>query len=153
MLKRNKWISLLLILVMIVGLLAVFSGCGKEEQPAEEEMASGAEAVDLNDAEEMGKGDHHFYLIAYDEDGDPSTFSIYTNEKTVGEALDDLGLIEVDEREYGMYVEEVNGVEVNYTEEGQYWAFFVNDEFATDSVDSTEIEEDAVYMFRIEQAW
>lgn len=153
MLKRNKWISLFLIVVMIIGLLAMASGCGKEEQPAEEEDASTAVDVDLDDAEEMGKGEHHFYLIACDEEDDQTAFSIYTNEKTVGEALDDLGLIEVEEREYGMYVEEVNGVEVNYTEKGQYWAFFVNDEFATDSVDSTEIEEDAVYMFRIEQAW
>lgn len=151
MAKRNKWISLLLAAVMMLGLLVVTAGCGKEEQPAEEETA--VSKVDVDDAKEVGEGEHHFYLIACDEDGEETTFSIYTDEETVGDALVDLDLIEVDEREYGMYVEEVNGVEVNYTQDGQYWAFIINDELAPTSVDSTEIEEDAVYMFRIEQAW
>ena len=46
----------------------------------------------------------------------------------------------------------VNGITVDYEEDGAYWAFYIGDEYATTGVDATDIEEGASYSFKIEKA-
>lgn len=151
MIRSKKMLSLILIAALTVMILVMAAGCGKSE-PAEEESAA-VPAAEIRDAEEIGDGAASFYFIATDEDGDEDAFLVHTDEETVGEALEDAGLIETEERDYGMYVAEVNGVEANYTENGEYWALFIDGEYASDSIDSIAIDEDAVYLMRIEKAW
>ena len=79
-------------------------------------------------------------------------FEIHTDKKTVGEALLDVGLIAGEEGEYGLFVKTVNGITVDYEEDGAYWAFYIGDEYATTGVDATDIEEGASYSFKIEKA-
>ena len=72
-------------------------------------------------------------------------------EKTVGDALLELGLVEGDEGAYGLFVKSVNGIVADYDVDKTYWAFYVNGEYAMSGVDVTEIEGDAVYMFKVEK--
>ena len=62
-----------------------------------------------------------------------------------GEALLAEGLIAGSESEYGLYINTVNGIIADWDKDQTYWAFYVNGEYATTGVDSTEITEGATY--------
>ena len=66
-----------------------------------------------------------------DAEGKETVFEVKTDKTTVGEALVEEGLIVGEESEYGLYVKTVNGITVDYGTDGKYWAFYVNDEYAT----------------------
>ena len=55
-----------------------------------------------------------------------------------------------EDSEYGLYVKTVNGVTVDYDQDGKYWAFYVDGEYAATGVDSTDITAGATYTFKAE---
>ena len=73
------------------------------------------------------------------------TFTVHTDETTVGAALLAHGLIAGDESEYGLYVKVVNGITADYDVDQSYWGFYIDGEYAMTGVDSIEITEGAVY--------
>ncbi len=85
-----------------------------------------------------------------DKDGVETLFEIHTDKEIVGEALTELELISGDEGDYGLYVKTVNGITVDYDTDGKYWAFYINDEYASTGVDSTPIAEGESYSFKVE---
>ena len=98
----------------------------------------------------MGEGETSFLFNVVDPEGKESHFEIHTDEKTVGAALLSLGLIAGEDSEYGLYVKTVNGVTVDYDQDGKYWAFYVDGEYAATGVDSTDITAGATYTFKAE---
>ena len=91
-----------------------------------------------------------FTVITTDLDGIETSFEIKTDAKTVGEALVNEGLIKGHTTDYGLYVDEVNGIALDWDKDGKYWAFYINGEYAATGVDVTEIEAGAVYTFKPE---
>ena len=151
--KNHKLLSLILILTLMLGILVRAAGCGISDPVPVDETAAPKADVDLSDARDVGDGETQFYFVAVDRDGDETVYLVHTDEQTVGEALDDEDLIETEERDYGMYVSEVDGEEADYVNEGEYWALFVDGEYCSESIDSLKIDENAVYLMRIEKAW
>ena len=92
-----------------------------------------------------------FKFVVVDADGNETPFEITTEKATVGEALLDEGLIEGTDSAYGLYVTKVNGIEAVYETDGTYWAFYINGEYASTGVDSTNVEDGATYMFKVEK--
>ena len=121
----KKLLSLLLVMVMVLSLVA----CGKE-QP----KATGAS----------------FTVVVADLEGQETTFEYASDKATVGEALIAEGLIEGHETEYGLYVDSVNGVTLDWDKDGKYWAFYIDGEYAMTGVDTTEITDGATYAFKPE---
>ena len=121
----KKLISLLLVMVMVLGLTA----CGNAEP-----KATGAS----------------FTVVVADLEGKETTFEYTSDKATVGEALIAEGLIEGHETEYGLYVDSVNGVALDWDMDGIYWAFYIDGEYAMTGVDATEITEGATYAFKPE---
>ena len=121
----KKLISLLLVMVMVLGLVA----CGSAEP-----KATGAS----------------FTVVVADLEGKETTFAYTSDKATVGEALIDEGLIEGHETEYGLYVDSVNGIALDWDKDGKYWAFYIDGEYAMTGVDATEITEGATYAFKPE---
>ena len=101
-------------------------------------------------AKEVGQGSVSFIFRVTDQYDTSTLYRIYTDEKTVGEALQKLGMISGEESQYGLYVKTVNGITVDYDKDGKYWAFYVDGEYAMSGVDTTEIEEGKVYSFKVE---
>ena len=91
-----------------------------------------------------------FTVIATDLDGKETTFEIKTDAVTVGEALVEEGLIKGHDTEYGLYVDEVNGIALDWDKDGKYWAFYINGEYAQTGVDTTNVEDGAGYTFKPE---
>ncbi len=103
------------------------------------------------DAESLGEGAVQFTFTVVDGDGNETSFDIHTDAETVGAALLEQNLIAGEDSEYGLYVKTVNGITADYDTDGTYWAFYVNGEYAMTGVDSTPVENGAVYAFKVEK--
>lgn len=91
-----------------------------------------------------------FTVVTTDLNGKETTHKIKTDAATVGEALIEEGLIKGHDTEYGLYVDEVNGIALDWDKDGKYWAFYINGEYAQTGVDTTNVEDGAVYTFKPE---
>ena len=91
-----------------------------------------------------------FTVIATDLTGNETTFTIKTDAKTVGEALINEGLIKGHATDYGLYIDEVNGIALDWDKDGKYWAFYIDGEYAQTGVDSTAVKDGAIYTFKPE---
>lgn len=99
----------------------------------------------------LGEGETQFTFDVVDQEGNETQFEIHTDKETVGEALLELGLIAGEEGDYGLYVKTVNGITADYDEDGVYWAFYIDGEYATTGVDATPVKEGETYSFKVEK--
>ena len=127
-------------LILAIGFILSLSACGGKTV---EKAGLWENATYLSDTT-LGEGEKSFTLEVKAGD-EIITFTINTDKTTVGEALQDCKLIEGEQGEYGLYIKKVNGILADYDVDQSYWAFYVNGEYATSGVDTTEIAEDTVY--------
>ena len=160
---RNTTLSRILCMMLIVAMALFTVGCKSDEKetpesgkesnvsaPAEENQGDEAdEDAVASDVTVLGEGKMKFSFTVVDKDGNETKFEIHTDKATVGEALLEHNLIEGEESEYGLYVKKVNGILADYNVDQTYWGFYVNDEYATSGVDSTNIEEGVSYSFKV----
>ena len=147
--KSKRLLSFILCIMLIVAMALITTGCNgskKDEAPAAGTGTDGQAA-----GGEMGEGSTTFPFTVVDKDGNKTEFEIHTEKETVGEALEELGLIAGDEGEFGIYVKTVNGMTFDYDTDGVYWAFYINGEYASTSVDATTITEGDSYAFQVEE--
>ena len=164
--KNKKIQSLLPCMMLIVAMAFTTVGCNTKKDSGVEENAAVVEQTVENNVEEstpaveetvenevqvLGEGETMFLFTVVDKDGNETNFEIHTDKTTVGDALLDLELISGDEGEFGLYVKTVNGITADYDVDQTYWAFYVNGEYAMSGVDTTEIEADASYSFKVEK--
>lgn len=112
--------------------------------------ASTAETGESADVQVLGQGNTQFTFTVTDADNQETVYEIHTDQTVVGDALTELGLIDGEESEYGLYVKTVNGITVDYDTDGKYWAFYVDGEYAQTGVDATDIHPGSTYSFRVE---
>ncbi len=99
----------------------------------------------------LGTGALQFHFNVVDKDKNVTKYVINTDKTIVGDALSELGLIEGDKSEFGLYVKKVNGITADYDTDGTYWAFYENGAYAANGVDKTTVVIDATYEFRVEK--
>ena len=146
--KQTKFLKVLsfVLCIVLVAAMALCTTACSDNKNAEQETVQ-TTAAPNNSVKELGKGAKSFSFSVVDKDGNKTAFLINTDKTTVGDALLELDLIAGDESEYGLYVKTVNGVTLDYDKDQMYWAFFVNGEYATSGVDTTDIDENAEYKF------
>ncbi len=139
----KKTVSFLIVLVLITAVALSAVGC-KDNKKVE---------LKTPETESVSKGDGQttFEFGVVFADGSEKRYTVKTDEKTVGAALLKEGLIEGEDGDYGLYVKTVGGVTADYDTDGTYWAFYVNGEYASSGVDSTEIKSGETYVFKIEK--
>ena len=114
------------------------------------EATPAAETAETAEGQVLGQGQTRFTFTVVDGDGNQTVYEINTDQATVGDALTELGLIDGEDSEYGLYVKTVDGITVDYDTDGKYWAFYVDGEYAQSGVDSTEFTAGSEYSFRVE---
>ncbi|MCM1544161.1 MAG: DUF4430 domain-containing protein [Ruminococcus sp.] len=142
----KKVISVLMCAVLALSVLCT-AGCGNSQTNDAQVSSSETAAKSFKSGSVLGEGSTMFKLAVTDAEGEKSDFEIHTDKKTVGEALEEIGMIAGDPSEYGLYVKTVNGITLDYNKDGKYWSFYVNGAYAEKGVDSTEIETDTEYSF------
>ena len=155
--RVQKFLSLILLLVLIAALALTAVGCDDKKDDAAETTAATTTAVTTTPVDEdaatttdpsvRGEGDTEFIFKVVTKSGEEKTFTVRTDKTIVGDALQEVGLIEGDEDKYGLYVKVVDGERVEYETDGKYWAFYVDGAYALKGVDLTEIEAGKVYSF------
>lgn len=140
MTKNYSFLSLLLLLVLVAAIALCAVSCNNDK------IYDGTE-FKAEEAEKVGKGETEFAFIAQFKDGSCKYYEVKTDKTTVGEALLDEGIIAGEDGAYGLYVKTVAGETLSYEEDGMYWSFYINGEYAMTGVDSTDITEGAVYKF------
>ncbi len=145
--KHNtKRILSVLVCVLLAAALALGTlGC-KAAEPSTEPSA----AVMENGAT-LGTGAAAFTFTVVDPDGKETTVTVKTDKTTVGDALTELGLISGTEGEYGLMVDTINGITLDYNADQMYWAFYIDGEYAMTGVDSTDVVAGSVYTFKAEK--
>lgn len=142
----KKWLSLLLCVVLMAAMALTAAGCSDKT----ESTANDSQII-YTDGEELGQGTKQFALIVADKEGKETHLTIHSDAATVGEALLELGLIQGEQGNYGLYIKSVNGITADYDADGVYWAFYVDGEYAMTGVDAAEITDGAEYALRVEQ--
>ena len=112
-------------------------------------VLTGPESGEGTDSEVtvLGEGATVFQFSVTDMEGTEARYEIHTDKQFVGEALLELGLIEGEDSQYGLYVTTVNGITADWDKDQTYWAFYINGEYAMTGVDATEITEADSYSF------
>lgn len=161
--ERNKKLpSFILCMVLIMTMALFATGCNESTDKGSSTSSSSNKEAETSvqqddsdsiqaDYKQLGEGKTKFMFTVVDGENSETHFEIHTDEKTVGDALSKLGLIEGEESTYGLYVKTVNGITFDYDKDGIYWAFYVNDEYAQTGVDSTPITEGESYSFKAEK--
>lgn len=136
----KRFLALFLSALMLLSLV----GCGGNAG-----QTAGNKVIE--DGATIGEGEKSFVTEVVDADGNTVKFTVQTNEKTVGEALQKLGVIDGEEGDYGLYIKTVNGTTADYNKDGVYWAFYVDGEYAMTGADMTDVVDGTVYTFRVEK--
>ncbi len=141
-------IKLIVCVLLAIVCLFNFTACNKDaEKNGENSGETGGiwENAKYSKDAELGEGEKTVVVEVKAEDK-KVTFTIKTDEKTVGAALAEHELIDGDDGEFGLYVKVVNGITADYDVDKSYWAFYVDGEYATSGVDTTEIKEGVTYQ-------
>jgi len=100
----------------------------------------------------LGEGTVSFPLTVTHLDGTVVEFEVSTDKATVGEALEEVGLIIGEEGPYGLMVTAVNGETLIYDQHKAYWGFYIDGAYATSGVDTTEVTEGCAYALTADKA-
>ncbi|MDR1735147.1 MAG: DUF4430 domain-containing protein [Oscillospiraceae bacterium] len=131
--------------VLAIVLLFSCAACGTngtETIPASTTITGGTDAP-----QPVGEGALRFSFTVTDKDGLITAYLVNTDEKTVGAALIEAGLIDGEQQAFGLMVKSVNGLRADYELDKAYWAFFIDGEYASTGVDVTDIQAGKVYSF------
>ena len=139
--KYSRFLSIILCVVLVAAMALTTAGCGKKEEET---------TTALKDGATLGTGAVSFTLEVVDADAKSIKATIKTDAKTVGEALLDLGVIDGEDSQFGLYVTTVNGVTLDFDKDGKYWAFYIDGEYAMTGVDSKEIVDGTAYKLAAE---
>ena len=133
----------LAIILCITMILTLFAGCSAAPK-------DDAGFTPVTDGQTVGEGSISFPLCIVDKEGNEINITVKTNQDTVGGALMELGIVEGEEGSYGLYVTHVNGIPAIYEEDGTYWAFYINGEYAVTGLELTPIVEGENYKLIVE---
>ena len=129
----KKTAKLLLCTVLVLSMTLCLMSCGKTEGDI------WADALYTEDTE-LGEGSKTL-TVKVEAAEKTVTFTVHTDKPTVGEALQELDIIDGEEGPYGLYVKFVNGIEADYNKNGAYWAFNKDGGYMSTGVDKTEFSD------------
>ena len=149
--NNRKMTSWIICMMLIVSMAFSTIGCSTNEQSENNQPSTEVQNLDATTEQVLGEGQTQFMFTVVDKDGNATNFEIHTDKETVGDALLEVELIAGEESEYGLFVKTVNGITADYDVDQTYWAFYVNDEYASSGVDKTAIEDGKTYSFKVEK--
>ena len=142
----KSMLSFIVCMVLIAAMALFTIGCN--DNPTSSEPTD--TLLDETDIRELGNGATQVSFTVVDQNGKEAHFIIHTDKIILSDALLEHNLIAGEDSEYGLYVKTVNGTTLDYDKDGKYWAFYVNDAYATKGVEKTEIDASAKYCFKAE---
>ncbi len=146
--RFKQSLSFILCIVLIAAMALFAIGCTDNKTTNAPSNLSGVVSQDVGTV--LGNGATKFTFSFVDASGVETTYEINTDKTIVGDALVEHNLISGEQGAYGLYVKTVGGITVDYDTDGKYWAFYVDGQYATEGVDTTNIEAGRKYTFKVE---
>ena len=128
--------------VLALLLLFSFSACGQRKNEDN--------TVHLVSGQTYGTGKYSFDLVVTDPDGVDTMVTVKTDKDTLGDALLQLGIVDGEKSDFGLYVKTVNGITLDYDEDHKYWALYVNGEPVDSGIDATPVTAGDTYTLKAE---
>ena len=134
-------------MALLLTLLVVFAaaGCGAAKGDYD------AQTITVKNGATIGEGSKTLQVEVVDGEGKSVSFTVKTDEKTVGEAMQKLQVLSGEEGPYGLYIKEVNGILADYEKDATYWGFYINGEYAMTGADMTDAVDGDSYLFKVEK--
>lgn len=148
--KFSKILSFVLCFVLVAAIALIGAGCNDKTNSDPSSSNPISSNASSSDDSVLGQGETKFTVNITFKDGSEKTYTVNTDKKTVGEALLDAKLIAGTVGDYGLMVETVDGETVKYADDGKYWAFYIDGQYAMTGVDTTDITAGSVYAFKVE---
>ncbi len=142
----KSMLSFIVCMVLIAAMALFTIGCNDNSTSSDPTDT----ILNETDIRELGDGATQVSFTVVDQNGKEAHFIIHTDKTILSDALLEHDLIAGEDSEYGLYVKTVNGTTLDYNKDGKYWAFYVNDAYATKGVEKTEIDASAKYRFKAE---
>ena len=142
-----KRVLSVVVLLMLVAALALGMTACTNDTVGETSSNSSAQSQ----PQKVGEGATEFAFSVTDKQGATKEFIVCTDKTTVGDALLEVGLIEGEDSAYGLFVKKVDGIVADYDIDKTYWAFYVDGQYASSGVDTTEIVTTNKYSFKVEK--
>ncbi len=151
--NAKKIFAVLVSLMLIAVIAFTMQACTQEKPQSDAETKAPAESTTMPTSPiiNIGEGKTSFLLDVQHKDGSLVKFNVKTDEKTVGEALLSLKVIDGEDGQYGLYIKTVDGETLDYDTDGMYWSFYVGGEYAQKGVDQTDITEGVAYALKAEK--
>lgn len=146
----TKNIPAILNVVLMLMMFFTLVGCSNNQNYEKQWSTKIYESVN-DEIIVLGEGQTKIIFTVVDEKNNETTFEIYTDKETVGDALFEHELIAGEDGDYGLYIRSVNGITAIYEDNQTYWAFYINDEYAMSGVDTTQIEAGTSYALKVEK--
>lgn len=127
------------VIVGLIALVAVIAALAAVFLVFREKPVQGAKAVTIE---------------VIDNEQKSTVYEVHTDAEYLRQAIEETeGLtVEGTESEYGLMVETVNGVTADYTVDGAYWAFYVNDAYCNYGVDEQPVADGDAFQIKYEAA-
>ena len=149
----NKLLLLLVILALLAAMALTFTACTDGAQKeATDTTAQTTAAVESEGTSKLilGNGATQIKAKVVYQNGTEKTFTVNTDKTNVGDAFVEVGLISGEEGQFGWFITTVDGEYHKWEDDGKYWAFYIDGEYAMTGVSSTEVVAGTKYEFRVE---
>ncbi len=90
---------------------------------------------------QTSQGSKNYTVTVVHGDGSTKDFHYATEQKYLGPALLEAGLVEGEQGEYGLYIKTVDGEDAIYEVDGSYWSLYIGESYATTGVDQTPVHD------------
>ena len=89
------------------------------------------------------EGNKEIVIKVVSKDNEVTTYEVNTDAKYLKEAMDEAEGLTYSgtEGQYGMMIDTVNGVRADYTLDGAYWSFLINDNYCNYGISEQPIED------------
>jgi len=94
---------------------------------------------------EAQAGSKNITVTVVHADGSTKDFPHSTDQEYLGRAIVEMGLVEDNQDQYGLFILEVDGEVASWEENQAYWSIYVGDEPAVTGADEIVIEDGGVY--------
>ena len=150
--KKKEIINILIVIVLIIVGVFISKSADKIETVNEENViVDVSNSTDNLRVESNQKIEKNIKILISDKEGnnifsgDVATEAIY-----LIDALNETENVNVvfENGPYGAYITEINGIK---QEDGYYWTYYIDDEYASVGASSCEIEDGKTYSFVIEK--
>lgn len=134
-------ISLIVLIAMFVGLVLISNNYNKKSTNKKAEVSNSSKSQNDDNKGVSKAKKKNIVVTVVDDKKNEKEYKHSTDAEFLRQALEEIDdlTIEGDESDTGLYVKKVNGITADYNKDQSYWAFYINDEYCQNGVDTQKV--------------